>query len=246
MNTPAMTAHPSPNWNDRPAGCVVDTVVLHYTGMESGPEALARLCDPEAEVSAHYLIEEDGRVFKLVDEDKRAWHAGVSHWRGRDNLNHSSIGIELVNPGHEFGYRAFPEAQITSLLALLDGIQARHHIPKYGYVGHSDIAPDRKQDPGELFPWQRLAAHGFGLWSGRDGADTSVLAARGQKNANVMKFNQQLGIVGYHIPDIQSFDATTEFAVRAFQAHWRSGTVSGRIDKGTASVLEDIAGQSGQ
>jgi N-acetylmuramoyl-L-alanine amidase len=238
--------HPSPNWNERPHGSVIDTVVLHYTGMESGEAALGRLCDAAAEVSAHYMVEEDGRLFSLVDEEKRAWHAGVSRWRGRGNLNHSSIGIELVNRGHEFGYRPFPEAQVESLLTLLEAIHARHHIPAYGYVGHSDIAPDRKQDPGELFPWKRLAAEGFGLWSNRDGSDTTVLAERGQKNANVMKFNQQLGIVGYHTGDLQDFDATTEFAVRAFQAHWRPETVSGRIDIGTASILEDIATQSGQ
>lgn len=225
---------------------MIDAVVLHYTGMESGEAALGRLCDPAAEVSAHYLVEEDGRIFALVDEERRAWHAGVSRWRGRDNLNHTSIGIELVNPGHEFGYQPFPDAQLESLLALLEGIHGRHHIPVHGYVGHSDLAPERKRDPGELFPWKRLSAEGFGLWSGRDGSDTTVIAERGQENANVMKFNQQLGIVGYHTGDLQSFDATTEFAVRAFQAHWRPETVSGRIDVGTASVLEDIAAQSGQ
>jgi len=238
--------HPSPNWNERPDDSVIDTVVLHYTGMDSGEAALRRLCDAAAEVSAHYLVEEDGRIFSLVAEEKRAWHAGVSHWRGRDNLNHSSIGIELVNPGHEFGYQPFPDVQVESLLTLLEAIHARHHIPAYGYVGHSDIAPGRKQDPGELFPWKRLVAEGFGLWSSHDGSDTTVLAERGQKNANVMKFNQQLGIVGYHTGDLQSFDATTEFAVRAFQAHWRPEIVSGQIDFGTASILEDIAAQSGQ
>ncbi|WP_262690979.1 N-acetylmuramoyl-L-alanine amidase [Kordiimonas aestuarii] len=243
---PDIILHPSPNWNERPAGAVIDTVVLHYTGMATGQVALERLCDKVAQVSAHYLIEEDGRVFALVPEEKRAWHAGVSRWRGVDNLNHTSIGIELVNPGHDFGYRAFPEAQVTSLLSLLEGINTRHHINRHGYVGHSDIAPDRKQDPGDLFPWQRLARHGFGLWPQVGGADVTVIAKRGQKNVNVVKFNKQLGIIGYSIDDIQSFDATTECAVRAFQAHWRPETVSGVIDIGTASILEDIAGQLGQ
>lgn len=238
--------HPSPNWNERPAGVKPDMVIIHYTGMETGVAALKRLADPATEVSAHYLIEEDGRIFALVDEAKRAWHAGISCWRGRENLNHNSIGIELVNPGHEFGYRAFPDAQITSLLALLEGVATRHDIKKDAYIGHSDIAPDRKTDPGELFPWAQLAAKGYGLWSTVAGHDKTVIAERGQKNANVMKFNKQLGIVGYHTGDIQSFDATTEFAVRAFQAHWRPEAVTGQIDIGTAAVLEDIAGQSGQ
>ncbi|WP_417452126.1 N-acetylmuramoyl-L-alanine amidase [Kordiimonas sp.] len=240
-----IASYPSPNWNERPAGAVIDTVVLHYTGMRSGRDALTRLCDATAEVSAHYLLEEDGRVFRLVDERKRAWHAGVSHWRGRDNLNHTSIGIELVNPGHEFGYRPFPKAQITSLLSLLEGIAQRHHIQQNGFVGHSDIAPSRKQDPGELFPWAQLAEKGFGIWSGRDGTSTSVIVRRGQKNDNVVKFNEQLSMIGYHIDDIQHFDIATEYAVRAFQAHWRPTAVTGLIDIGTARILEDIANQRG-
>ena len=238
-----MIHHPSPNWNERPAGSVIDTVILHYTGMISGSAALDRMCDPAAQVSAHYMIEEDGRIFHLVDEEKRAWHAGLSNWRGRDNLNHTSIGVELVNPGHEFGYRAFPGAQIDSLIILLSGIKKRHTIPASGFIGHSDIAPTRKTDPGELFPWKRLSEHGFGLWSSRDGSSTLPVAGLGQKGKDVIKFNKQLGIVGYHLDDIECFDATIQSIVRAFQAHWRSDTVSGLIDAGTASVLEDIADQ---
>src|SRR5215469_8262132 len=138
-------------------------VVLHYTGMVDGPSALARLRHTEAQVSAHYVVEEDGRVFALVDEDRRAWHAGVSFWRGERDINGCSIGIEIVNPGHEFGYRDFPDAQISAVIDLLDDIRGRRRIPDARILGHSDVAPDRKQDPGERFPWKRLAQAGHGL-----------------------------------------------------------------------------------
>jgi len=147
---------PSPNFNDRPDGVEVDTVVIHYTGMKTAEEALACMCDPEAEVSAHYMIYEDGDVVQLVAEDKRAWHAGVSFWDGRENVNDFSIGIELVNKGHEFGYHEFPNEQMEALIELLRGIKSRHRIKKGNIIGHSDVAPERKQDPGELFDWGML------------------------------------------------------------------------------------------
>jgi N-acetylmuramoyl-L-alanine amidase len=153
--------HPSPNYDDRLDP--VSMVVLHYTGMETAQAAIDRLCDPDAKVSAHYLIDEDGRTLRLVPEEKRAWHAGFSYWRGKPNVNGISIGIELVNPGHDHGYREFPEAQIAALLPLLADIVDRYDIPRANVVGHSDIAPSRKQDPGELFPWARLAKHGLAL-----------------------------------------------------------------------------------
>lgn len=157
-------AWPSPNWDERPGDGCVDMLVLHYTGMPSAAAARARLCDPAARVSAHYLIDEDGRIEPLVGERKRAWHAGISHWAGRSGLNDVSIGIELVNPGHDGGYRPFPEAQIDACLTLCHGILARWPIPKHRVVAHSDIAPNRKIDPGELFPFAHLAAEGVGLW----------------------------------------------------------------------------------
>ncbi len=153
-----ITATPSPNFNDR--ALPVDMIVIHYTGMKTGAEALARMCDPSAKVSAHYMIEEDGQVFALVAEDKRAWHAGVSHWQGIDDINSCSIGIELVNPGHDWGYRSFPALQIKALLALITDTRTRHAIPNDRIVGHSDVAPGRKQDPGDLFPWARVRALG--------------------------------------------------------------------------------------
>jgi N-acetylmuramoyl-L-alanine amidase len=139
-------------------------LVLHYTGMPEGRAALERLCNAEARVSAHYLIEEDGTVYALVDETRRAWHAGLGSWRGHDDINSRSIGIEIVNPGHEFGYRAFPLAQMEALAPLALGILTRHPIPARNVVGHADVAPARKEDPGELFDWAWLAARGVGLW----------------------------------------------------------------------------------
>lgn len=226
----------SPNWNERPSGCEVDLVVLHYTGMRTAADALARLCDPDAEVSAHYMIDEDGSVVQMVPEEKRAWHAGVSHWRGRDNINHTSIGIELVNPGHEFGYRSFPDVQIDSLLELLDGIRSRWEIPMENYVGHSDVAPDRKSDPGELFPWQRLASEGFGIYAHIDGCDTTPVSLKDTGN-----LNKQLALMGYHMDESSGQPDAQKKVLRAFQAHWRPAVVTGRYDKGTGAVLNELA-----
>ncbi len=170
----APIAAPSPNHDARPVGLHADHLVLHYTGMVSAAAALSRLCDPEARVSSHYLIDEDGAVYALVEESRRAWHAGVSYWRGVTALNDRSIGIEIVNPGHEHGYRGFPEAQMAAVARLSRAILGRHHIPERNVVAHSDIAPDRKQDPGELFPWSWLATQGVGLWSETDCDDGDI------------------------------------------------------------------------
>ncbi len=164
--SPAVS-RPSPNHDARPPGGTVDMLVLHYTGLRTCTDALDRLCDPAAKVGAHYLIDEDGTIYALVGEDRRAWHAGVSCWRGERDVNGRSLGIELVNPGHEFGYRSFPEAQMRALLDLGQDILKRHPIPARNVVGHSDVAPARKQDPGELFDWPRLARQGIGLWPER-------------------------------------------------------------------------------
>jgi len=153
---------PSPNFDARRAP--PDMLVLHYTGMQTGEAALARLRDPDAKVSSHYLVEEDGRIFRLVPEERRAWHAGRGVWQGEDDCNAASIGIEIVNPGHAFGYRGFPEAQVAALIALIGDIRSRWSIPDNRIIAHSDLAPDRKEDPGELFPWKRLAEAGHGLW----------------------------------------------------------------------------------
>jgi N-acetylmuramoyl-L-alanine amidase len=146
---------PSPNHDER--NQPISMIVLHYTGMEDAASAIARLRDPEARVSCHYLVAEDGQILRMVAEERRAWHAGLSYWRGQTGLNACSIGIEIVNPGHEFGYRPFPDQQIDALIPLVAGIKERYGITRGNVVGHSDIAPARKRDPGELFPWGRLA-----------------------------------------------------------------------------------------
>ena len=152
---------PSPNFDAR--GRDIDTVILHYTGMKTGAEALARLCDAAARVSAHYLVEENGDIYRMVDEANCAWHAGVGSWKGESDINARSIGIEIVNPGHEWGYRDFPEAQAAAVVALLKDICTRHDISPARVLGHSDVAPRRKEDPGEKFPWSLLAKAGLAL-----------------------------------------------------------------------------------
>lgn len=215
--------HPSPNHDPRPEGAAVEVLVLHYTGMRSGRDALERLCDPAATVSSHYLVEEDGTVFRLVPEERRARHAGVSHWRGQTALNATSIGIEIVNPGHEWGYRDFPALQMGAVAELCLGLLARHPIPARNVVAHSDIAPDRKQDPGELFDWQSLAALGVGLWP-MEGvtpdADTLTL----------------LGRIGYRT------DLPLPVLVTAFQRHWRPERVDGVVDAETLARMAGVVG----
>lgn len=212
-----MRKQKSPNFDDRPAGLPIDMLVFHYTGMESAADAMARLCDVGSQVSAHYIVDEAGNLCQLVEEDKRAWHAGVASWRGETNINARSIGIELVNPGHEFGYTEFPEAQMESVIALAKGILDRHPIPPRNVVGHSDVAPLRKSDPGEKFDWQRLAALGIGLWPEEADHLEQSEAALGEA----------LAAIGY---ELTSFPST----LKAFQRHFRPQRVTGRVDPETA------------
>lgn len=155
---------PSPNFDDRPAGQKIDILLLHYTGMPDAGQALRRLRDPQSKVSAHYVIDETGRIYRLVPEEKRAWHAGISAWRGERDVNGRSIGVEIVNMGHEFGYRPFRLEQMDALVDLAKDIKTRHDIAPERVLGHSDVAPLRKQDPGELFDWHRLAVEGIAVW----------------------------------------------------------------------------------
>jgi len=209
----------SPNCERRPDGVPVDMLVIHYTGMESAGDALERMCDPSAKVSAHYCIDEDGTITRLVNEDMRAWHAGVSSWRGHHDVNSRSVGIELVNPGHEFGYREFPEVQVTTLILLASAIVRRYAIPARNVVGHSDIAPSRKQDPGELFPWPRLARAGVGLWPAPQPADPDDI-------------QMMMADYGYRVEE--------DGALKAFQRHFRPSRVDGVPDEESAELLAGL------
>jgi N-acetylmuramoyl-L-alanine amidase len=211
-------ARPSPN-HDARDGVPIDMLVLHYTGMTSAEVALDRLCDPAAKVSAHYTIDEDGTVYAMVPEDRRAWHAGVSHWAGATNINSRSIGIELVNPGHEFGYRAFPEDQIAAMITLCHSILVRHPIPSARVLGHSDVAPARKGDPGELFPWARLAKAGIGLWPQVRAGDLGPDA---------------LPRFGYDPA------APLDKVITAFQRHFRPRVMDGVWDEECAGLLAGL------
>ena len=225
---------PSPNFDTRKGP--PDMVVLHYTGMQSGAAALARLCDPVAKVSAHYLVEEDGRIFTLVAEERRAWHAGVSFWKSERDINGVSIGIELVNPGHEFGYHAFAGPQIAALVGLLDDIRGRWEIPNSRILGHSDVAPDRKQDPGELFPWQGLAKCGHGLWVDPPASPGAPLSI-GDEGAGVFALQAGLTRLGYDSAPTGRFEADTAVILSAFQRHWRPQRVDGIADGETRARL---------
>jgi N-acetylmuramoyl-L-alanine amidase len=227
-------AAPSPNFDARRAP--PDMIVLHYTGMADGPSALARLTDPEPKVSAHYLVEEDGRVFALVPEARRAWHAGKSFWRGETDINAASIGVEIVNPGHEFGYRPFPEAQIATVIDLLTDIRSRWTIPDDRILGHSDVAPDRKIDPGELFPWRTLAEAGHGLWVEPRAAPGASLG-EGDEGLGVLALRAGLARFGYDCPVAGHFDDRLAIIVRAFQRHWRPDRVDGVADGETRARL---------
>ncbi len=217
---------PSPNHDTR-GGQTVDMLLLHYTGMKTGEAALERLCDPSAKVSAHYMIEEDGRVFRLVPEDRRAWHAGVACWAGQRDINACSIGIELVNPGHEFGYRDFTAEQMESLVTLCHKVLGRHAIAPARVLGHSDVAPARKQDPGERFDWAALARASIGLWPG-DARATS-------EAPNEAAFLQGLGRFGYAIDE-----ASPREVITAFQRHFRPAAVTGRVDAESAGRLDAL------
>lgn len=232
---------PSPNFNARPVGAVIDTIILHYTGMKTAETALRRMCDPASEVSAHFMIEENGTCHRLVEPEQRAWHAGVSHWRGRDNMNHTSIGIELVNPGHEFGYKPFPDAQIDSLLELLHRLES-FSVPRANYIGHSDVAPSRKTDPGELFPWKILADHGYGVVASTMGQNTKAILSSGDTGLEVRQLKKHLRMIGYDLSPDDIFCDDTRFAVAAFQRHWRQSMVTGTFDTGTQEIVMEIIG----
>jgi N-acetylmuramoyl-L-alanine amidase len=216
---------PSPNYDSRRPpgdGPAIRQLILHYTGMQSGDAAIDRLTDPESRVSAHYLVHEDGRIVQMVEEMDRAWHAGAGSWRGQADINSTSIGIEIVNPGHEWGYRPFPDAQMRSVIRLAATIAVRHRIDRADVIGHSDIAPARKDDPGELFDWPRLAAHRIAL-----ARPKRLLADPGWGDA---AFGICLERFGYDIADLPA-------ATRAFQRRFRQNQVDGVVDGETRAIL---------
>lgn len=221
--------HPSPNHEPRAGSGRVDMLLLHYTGMPTAGEALERMCDPRTKVSAHYMIDEAGTVFRLVAEERRAWHAGSAHWAGVRDVNSCSVGIELVNPGHEWGYRPFPAPQMAALEELAREIVRRHTIPATRVLAHSDVAPDRKEDPGELLDWQRLERSGIGvLPSAADLAGPSPARLRpGDEGPAVGELQRRLKAWGYGISATGLYEETTESVVRAFQRHYYRQKVDG-------------------
>ena len=211
---------PSPNFDERTLP--VSIIVLHYTGMQDGPSAIERLADPESKVSAHYVVEEDGQITRMVAEDKRARHAGVSHWRGITDVNSASIGIEIVNPGHDWGYRPFPEEQMESVIRLVSDIKERYRVTRGNVVGHSDVAPARKRDPGELFPWNQLARLRLAL-------------PRPTKNLMDPEWTEggfllALERFGYDVADRMA-------AIMAFQRRFRPELIDGEIDGECRAIL---------
>jgi len=228
---------PSPSYGTRNNGRTVDMLVLHYTGMETADAALDWLTRAEAKVSAHYLVDEAGRIAQLVAEADRAWHAGLGSWAGETDLNSCSIGIEVQNPGHDFGCPAFPEAQMQSVEALCHDILSRYMIPTERILGHSDVAPGRKRDPGEKFDWARLARAGIGLW-----VEPAPLAGdeglgEGDENESVAALQRDLRDYGYGVEVTSTYGKGVEHVVEAFQRHFRPARVDGRADQSTRDTL---------
>jgi len=237
---PGAESKQSPNFGPRRGSPRPDMIILHYTGMETGAAAEAWLCNPAAEVSSHYLVHEDGRIVQMVREKDRAWHAGKSAWRGETDINSHSVGIEIVNPGHVLGYRNFPETQIDAVIGLCRGIAGRHGIVPERVLAHSDVAPGRKIDPGERFPWRRLAACGIGHFvvPARPRGGTALVT--GDRGGKVEELQTMLALYGYDVQATGVFDARTSLVVQAFQRHFRAGRVDGVADPATVETLRRL------
>ena len=236
---------PSPNHGER-RGCErPDHLILHYTGMKTGAEALARLCDPQAEVSCHYFIWENGSIVQMVPENRRAWHAGQSSWAGVSDLNSRSIGIEIVNSGHDWlgeggQLPVFPAEQIAAVIRLCADLLLRHPISPRAVLAHSDIAPGRKSDPGEKFPWEALAKAGIGHWVAPAPLSAGVSYGLGDEGPPIRAVQALLSVYGYDLTMTGVFDAATERVVRAFQRHFRPALVDGRADFSTLQTLRNL------
>jgi N-acetylmuramoyl-L-alanine amidase len=248
---------PSPNHGDRIDCVAPDMILLHYTGAPAGEQreawlrdpggqALAWLANPHSKVSAHYLVHEDGRIVQLVSEGRRAWHAGAASWRGITDINSRSIGIEIVNLGHEAGLPAFPQPQIAAVTALCQSAIARHAIPPERVLAHSDVAPGRKVDPGERFPWDALARAGVGLWRSEANAAPGLRGySEGDEGQPVRALQAMFALFGYGLQITGVFDAQTRAVVEAFQRHWRPSRVDGAADASTIATLRDLIEASG-
>lgn len=231
---------PSPNFGERNDVSSPDMIVLHYTGMADAASALSRLCTAGTEVSAHYVVLEDGNIIQCVPESKRAWHSGNSHWAGEADVNSRSIGIEIVNRGHDLGYPDFPLRQIAAVITLCKGIIIRREIPAHRIVGHSDVAPGRKKDPGEKFPWRLLADSGVGHWvepAPIARGESKMLGASGDE---VTALQEALARYGYEIPVTGRYDNKTVDVVAAFQRHFRPDYIDGVADYSTLTTLEEL------
>jgi len=231
--------HPSPNFDKR--ACAISQIILHYTDMSDCDAALARLCDAAAKVSAHYLIRRDGHIFHLVDEAARAWHAGVSYWRGEADINSASIGIELDHDGHKDGKMdAFPEVQMAALITLLQEVTAQHAIAPQNILGHSDIAPGRKIDPGEAFDWAALHKAGFGLWVDNVKTEDVLPLATGSEDKAVVPLQKALAAIGYQITADGRYGPQTRAVISAFQRHFRPAKIDGIADAETQTLVYAI------
>ncbi|MGA8319631.1 MAG: N-acetylmuramoyl-L-alanine amidase [Xanthobacteraceae bacterium] len=238
---------PSPNQGDRNDGRRVDTIVLHYTGMRHADAALELLKAPGSEVSCHYFVHEDGRIVQLVQESQRAWHAGKSSWAGETDINSCSIGVEIVNPGHDHGYPPFPKRQIAAVTALCRSILTRHSIPSTRILAHSDVAPARKQDPGEKFPWQTLYDSGVGHWvKPAPIMDFGQTLRPGDRSNAVATTQKLLADYGYGVGVNGEYDAVTRDVVAAFQRHFRPERVDGVFDASTRSTLQELLANRGR
>ena len=236
------SVQPSPNIDERAGGRPPDMILLHYTGMQTGEAALARLTIAASKVSSHYLVFEDGRIVQMVPEAKRAWHAGVSHWAGETDINSRSIGIEIVNPGHEFGYASFPLRQIAAVISLCKSILTRRGpLSADRILGHSDVAPARKQDPGEKFPWELLSESGIGHWVRAAPLELDGITMRpGDRGDQVTRMQRTLRTYGYGIEDNGHYDDATRIVITAFQRQFRPARVDGIADPSTLLTLRAL------
>lgn len=231
---------PSANFGERKGGRLPDMIILHYTGMPDVEGAITKLCTAGSEVSAHYIVLEDGRIVQCVPEAMRAWHAGLSSWGGDEDINSCSIGVEIVNRGHDWGYPDFPPRQIAAVIALCRGIMLRRNVPAHRVLGHSDVAPSRKKDPGEKFPWHSLANSGVGHWVQPAAISKGETLKLGSIGDDVKGLQKALAKYGYGVPITGKFDGITMDVVTAFQRHFRPEKVDGIADRSTLWTLHAL------